>query len=99
MSTFHIYAYRSGRIGLSKTVPKGAIGVITGTRAELTAVLSPHARHGYDGEAMLVPGVPEAKSQKAALQALEHWRERLRKSLRARRTRPSRPQTGGELQP
>ncbi len=98
MTTFHIYAYRSGRVGLAKAVPQGAISVVTGTKAELSAVLCPNARHAYDGESLLVPGVPEARSTKAAVKALETWRGRLQRSLRARRQRPTKPQ-GAEVRP
>jgi hypothetical protein len=37
-------------------------------------VISGLARHAYDGETLLVPGVPEAETQAAAMDALLRWR-------------------------
>ncbi|MEH3093390.1 MAG: hypothetical protein PGN20_15445 [Agrobacterium cavarae] len=56
----HIVCYRSGQVFVSRRVPKGALQIVTGHGRRLNRVLSACARHAYDGETLLVPGVPEA---------------------------------------
>lgn len=90
MTTWHIVAHRSGKAYVRQSVPQGTISVITGRKTELVELLSVHARHGFDGETFLVPGVPEAENERAALQALRKWQDRLGRSLRGRRMRPTR---------
>lgn len=90
MSDWHIAAWRTGRAFVCQKVPQGAISVITGRKTELVELLAVHARHAHDGETFLVPGVPEAKKDAEALQALRRWKDRLGRSLRGRRMRPTR---------
>lgn len=99
MTTFHIVAWRSGKAEVRAKVRKGAVSVITGRKTELVELLAVHGRHAYDGVTFLVPGVPEAANEREALQALRRWQDTLGRSLRGRRMRPSRPQTGPEARP
>ena len=68
---------------------RGVIGFYTGRRApkgvivfarhrdldQLKQIVSAKCRHAYDGTTLLVPGVPEAPDQDAALEALATWRD------------------------
>lgn len=54
-------------------LPKGAIVICGGNSVEeLREKVDTLARHGYDGS-LLVPGVPEADTPDAALDALVKW--------------------------
>lgn len=70
MSNLFAYCWRSGVIDIGAVVPKGAIEIARGPRKELTDFIGAVSRHAYDGETLLVPGVPEAESDVAAVQAL-----------------------------
>jgi hypothetical protein len=80
------YCFASGRIEFGKRVPKGAIPFARGEELALREYLEPLARHGYrtelvngrptkipGTETLLVPGIPEASDQHAALDALHSW--------------------------
>jgi hypothetical protein len=41
----------------------------------LRARVSVKARHAYDGRTLLVPGIPEAADEVAALLAMKRWRD------------------------
>lgn len=92
-ATYRAYAWRSGAIDVSNgRTPAGAIKLFTFTsrRAAVVGnrVLDTLARHAYDGTTLLVPGVPEADNDDAALDALIAWCRRVRPSLE--RTLPAR---------
>jgi hypothetical protein len=61
-------------IAAPKRCPAGAIVVARGDLAEIRKSTETRARHGYDGT-LLVPGVPEAETPDAALDALIKWRD------------------------
>jgi hypothetical protein len=69
------YCYASGQIDFVSRgeVPAGAIHFASGPKVKLVPFVEVMARHAYDGETLLVPGVPEAPSQAAALLALRKW--------------------------
>lgn len=72
------YCFRSGEIEIATskhTVPAGAIPFATSRKsvAKLLDSISVKARHARDGKTLLVPGIPEAKNDAAALSALETW--------------------------
>lgn len=68
------YCYASGQIGFaSREVPDGAIHFASGPKKTLEPFVSVMARHAYDGETLLVPGVPEADDQEAGVDALRKW--------------------------
>lgn len=62
-------------VGDEKSAPSESIVIARGARSSLQAVLAVLARHGRDDSAgqLLVPGVPEAKGQIAAVEALKEW--------------------------
>lgn len=76
-----IVCWASGHAEVVNRVPAGTIVLVKGQRSRLEEVLSAHARHGYDGQALLVPGVPEATDSKQALEALEKFQARLENDL------------------
>lgn len=77
------YVWRTGMIETRrrKSVPAGAMGLFAfmGRRAALVGkdAIAAKARHAYDGETLLVPGVPEADDAEAALDALIAWEQRV----------------------
>lgn len=73
------YVYRSGLIGFADHIPRGTIPLLNQdgrsfTRDEIEGA----ARRSYDGKDLLVPGVPEAKTDQEAMRALKQWIEWLR---------------------
>lgn len=69
-----IICWRSGEAEIVDRVPKGALNLAYGRRAELEGILGVVARHSYDGVTMLVPGVPEAETDAEALKAVKYFR-------------------------
>ncbi len=70
----YAHCYRSGEIKFSpeEELP-GLICVGSGEERKLRIVVGVCARHTYDGETLLVPGVPEAEDGAAKLAAVEHF--------------------------
>ncbi len=65
------FADRAGVIRFGKRCPKGALPIGRHHRLiTLHNTVSAVARLAYDNETLLVPGVPEAKSDDAALAAV-----------------------------
>ncbi len=71
------WCWQSGRIDIGKAVPEGAIAFAKGPRRALQQLLDVLARHGQGASngLLLVPGVPEADSPDAAVDALIAWTE------------------------
>lgn len=69
------YCWRNGVIGFAAAgaVPDGAIAFAEGPARRLRKVVSGTARLAYDGETLLVPGVPEAETDDGAVDALLAW--------------------------
>ncbi|MBX9944918.1 MAG: host nuclease inhibitor protein [Reyranella sp.] len=67
------WCWASGVIGFGRSVPEGALPIMKGPSKKLRAFVEVRARHAYDGVTLLVPGVPEAPDQGAALDALHQW--------------------------
>ena len=67
------WCFASGEIELGESCPDGAIKFAHGPKSFLKSVISAVARHGYGANAgkLLVPGIPEAESQRAAGNALK----------------------------
>jgi hypothetical protein len=72
------YCFASGEIGFGPRMPKGALPIATGPEESLRAAISVSARHAYDGETLLVPGVPEEPDQMKAVDAFIAWRKAFR---------------------
>lgn len=71
------FCYRSGEIDVAKgKPPEGVIAFVTSRKgpARLKELIAARARHAYDGVTLLVPGIPEAADDEAALAALQSWK-------------------------
>jgi hypothetical protein len=71
------FCYRSGEIDTcTGAPPDGTIPFVRSRKgpARLKEVISVKARRAYDGVNLLVPGIPEAVDDAAALDALEKWK-------------------------
>lgn len=76
--TRYLHAYRSGELAISSQAEiDGTIFLIKGTQRHLYNLLSGNARLAHDGETWLVPGVPEAETSDAAVEALVAFTNRL----------------------
>lgn len=76
--TARAWCYRSGELVFGEDAPEGVIVIaeVRGPTVEqLREKLETRARLAYDGETLLVPGIPEAKDGDAALKALAAWRD------------------------
>lgn len=73
MTTTIAYCWASGLIGFGPEVPEGAIGIARGKDQVVRDTIEVTARHAYDNEMLLVPGVPEAPSQRDGLEALARY--------------------------
>lgn len=73
------YCYAGGEIAFGAEVPPGALAIAKGREDALRDLMSATARHAYDGETLLVPGVPEAGNQSEGINALIRWSDWLRK--------------------
>jgi len=71
------YCYRSGEIDFGQRVPSGALLVLSGRGRIVREVVSGGCRLAYDGRTLLVPGVPEAPTDGAALAAAGAFRDRM----------------------
>lgn len=67
------FCYASGQIGFGTQLPDGVLPIAKGPYEALRDWLDGVARHAYDGETLLVPGIPEAPDQMAALDALKRF--------------------------
>lgn len=74
--TLYAYAYRNGQIRFGFKVPDGALEVMSGTSKHVRNTISVRARESYpterggDDTVPLVPGVPEARYENEAVDAL-----------------------------
>lgn len=79
------YCWRSGEIefaSIEADIPDGAILFYKHTSKEkLHEAVSVCARHAYDEETLLVPGIPEAENDKQAIEALLRFRSLLEERL------------------
>lgn len=77
-----VYADRRGVIGFGTRVPRGLLLVASDASHErLYDVVEVLARHAYDGETLLVPGIPEAETDDQAVDALIAFRDQVRVRL------------------
>jgi hypothetical protein len=72
------YCYRSGQIRVGKRTPKGAVAIARGPYRKLRDLIHVTSRHSYDGKTMLVPGLPEAPDDDAAVAAVKRYGDWLR---------------------
>lgn len=67
------WCWANGVIEFGRHVPVSAIESASGPKRPLREYISVMARHAYDGETLLVPGVPEAEDQEHGVDALRKW--------------------------
>jgi hypothetical protein len=71
------YSYRSGEIGFTTgPIPAGTLFLAQGANLDFIKGL---ARRAYDNETYLVPGVPEAADDDAALEAYSVFFDRVQR--------------------
>jgi hypothetical protein len=70
----YAYCFASGQIEFGTRIPDGALPLGRGRSRIVREVIEATARRAYDGETLLVPGIPEAPDQAAALDALLAFR-------------------------
>lgn len=76
MKNFYCFAWASGRIEFGTETPDGAlpiyavVGANEGDVERLKENVTVLSRQAYDGETLLVPGIPEAADMNAAYDAL-----------------------------
>jgi hypothetical protein len=75
----YAYCFRSGHVEFGNSVPKGAIAVSKGTGKAWQSRIKALCRTSYDGKSHLIPGLLEAKTTEAALDALSRFQEWVRK--------------------
>ncbi|MFN6055925.1 MAG: hypothetical protein ACK47C_07815 [Paracoccaceae bacterium] len=71
------FCYRSGEIDTAPSLfPEGTIPFVRSRKgpAKLKEIIGVKARHAYDGKTLLVPGIPEAADDQAAIDALDKWK-------------------------
>lgn len=81
MSEIKAYAWRSGKVEFGATVPTDALLVAVGPEEELREEVEVLARHGYDGKTLLVPGIPEARTDPEAMDALFDFKAKVEAGL------------------
>lgn len=69
--TLHAYCYRNGQIGFGGRVPDGALPLGHGMPKQVREWITAVSRHAYKKGVYLVPGVPEAANDDAALTAYQ----------------------------
>lgn len=75
--TLAVYCARSGEIGFARRLPKGVLVCGRGPATHVRKAASVIARHGHDGNTLLVPGIPEAATDEAALEAVFWFRKQI----------------------
>lgn len=76
-----VYVFRSGLVKLGNEVPSNALEVADGPDELLNVIVGVLARHAYNNEDLLCPGVPEARSEAAAYNAVVEFRNQIKKRL------------------
>ena len=72
--TYRAYGYASGHIGFTTgSIPSGALPICVGDKDVIEQAIQGTARLAYDNETWLVPGVPEADDDNAALDAFNDY--------------------------
>lgn len=72
------YCYRSGEVRFGSEIPYGAIQIAEGYGDKWETDIEAQCRISHDGKTLLVPGIPEAPTHAAAMDALCRFVERIR---------------------
>lgn len=67
------WCWASGQIEFGRHIPEGALPIARGPARKVREFIETVSRHAYDGETLLVPGIPEAPNQSVALDSLHAW--------------------------
>ena len=86
-----VYCSRDGVIGIGRRAPHGSLPLVSARGRNLRRIVEVVARHAYDGVTLLVPGIPEAASDLAALEAARSFQKQVARRLADR----AGPATGG----
>jgi hypothetical protein len=84
MKNFYCFAWAKGLIEFGTEVPEGALPIyaVVGADEQKVALLRENvevlSRLAYDGETLLVPGIPEAADEHAAYDALIRFNSRVK---------------------
>lgn len=85
--TIMAYCFRNGEIKFGLHVPKGAISFVKGPADRVRELVLARCRYSYPSqpragdEVPLVPGIPEAKNEEKALDALTQFANWIKKDL------------------
>jgi len=69
-----VFAWANGVIGFGESVPEGALPIVAAARGTIIPKVKARARLAYDNRTLLVPGIPEATTDSARLDALMRFR-------------------------
>lgn len=83
-----VFCWRSGLIGFGRRTPRGALELAKADGRRLRSLVTACARHARDSDALLVPGIPEANGDVAALRAARTFRDAILKRLAHLRAAP-----------
>lgn len=81
MSDALVFCWASGLIEVGAHCPKGTVLLGSGPSDVLKEAISATARLSYNNRHWLVPGVPEAADEDAAVDAVTVYRDRLKLRL------------------
>lgn len=78
MEYTYAYCWRSGVVRFGRRVPGGALEILRAPKGSRTLkkAVRPWCRLAYDNKTLLVPGVPEAADENAALDAVLKFAKR-----------------------
>jgi hypothetical protein len=79
-ATAYAYCFAGGVVEFGPELPDGALPIAHGPEAILRAWMDVKCRHAHDGETLLVPGIPEARNQIQAVDALTAFKEWIKPS-------------------
>lgn len=74
MALYRAYCWRGGVIEFGPRIPNGALPIDRGTERSVRGRVEPLARRAYQVGVLLVPGIPEAENDVAALEAYERFK-------------------------
>ena len=81
LSYGYAVVWRTGEVEVLNHIPSGSIKVAFASMERLKVHVSANSRHSYDGKTLLVTGIPEAKDDGEAMDALIHFSKRIKLSL------------------
>lgn len=82
----YLCCWRSGELVFRKKAPRrqDLLTIIHVHGHQLRRIVTAIARHAYDGETLLVPGVPEAGSDLEAIMAVKEFKRQIERRLKPR---------------